>query len=342
MGKKIIFFSIDRLGDYLIKSNTIFEICKKFDHSEIICSDKNFNLIKTQGFFNKKFMFDTKKKTINKLKFITNFFFCKFHTAVALDGKNISTILLFLIRANYKYIFVYKKKRDNLFFKAYCKLLNKLNIRYFILYSRDLIESGAEEHYPRKFSRLNKYFGINNNKTYYLEELKPSNDLTIDKKFILIHLDEKFKDILNINLHFDIFLKKLSNKTDYKIILTSFNNYHNYYKNLDIQKIPFSMVDQHDLSKLKLLILEDVPLEDFYNLIKKSSLNISCHAGFLVHSSLLNNIQTIDILNENDVRWLNTWITKNEAYKIIYKSKKNKKISIGEILNNLISTINEI
>ena len=75
MGKKIIFFSIDRLGDYLIKSNTIFEICKKFDHSEIICSDKNFNLIKTQGFFNKKFMFDTKKKTINKLKFITNFFF---------------------------------------------------------------------------------------------------------------------------------------------------------------------------------------------------------------------------------------------------------------------------
>mgnify|MGYP003317901958 CR=1 FL=1 len=45
----------------------------------------------------------------------------------------------------------------------------------------------------------------------------------------------------------------------------------------------------------KLLILEDVPLNNFYNLIKNSSYNISCHAGFLVHTSLLNNKKTIDI-----------------------------------------------
>ena len=51
MENKIIFFSIDRLGDYLIRSNVIKEISKNFQHSEIICSEKNYKLISTQNFF---------------------------------------------------------------------------------------------------------------------------------------------------------------------------------------------------------------------------------------------------------------------------------------------------
>ena len=64
MEKKIIFFSIDRLGDYLIRSNTMYQISKKFDYSEIVCSDKNYNLVKTQSFFNKKISFNTKKNLL--------------------------------------------------------------------------------------------------------------------------------------------------------------------------------------------------------------------------------------------------------------------------------------
>ena len=147
-----------------------------------------------------------------------------------------------------------------------------------------------------------------------------------------MHLDEKFADITNINEDFTDLLKLFSRKINYKVILTSFNNNHDYFKNLDLKKIPFNNLNQINLSELKLFILEDIPLNNFYDLIKRSSLNISCHAGFLVHASLLNNKETIDILNEKDETWLNTWITKNNAYSVIYKSKKNKKLSIREIL----------
>ena len=72
MKNKIIFFSIDRLGDYLIRSNVIKEISKNFQHSEIICSEKNYKLISTQNFFSNVVIFNNKFKFFNKLKF---FFF---------------------------------------------------------------------------------------------------------------------------------------------------------------------------------------------------------------------------------------------------------------------------
>ena len=70
MNNKVIFFSIDRLGDYLIRSNVIFNISKFYKFNEIISSEKNFKLINTQSFFDKVILFDTNKKNINKIKFI--------------------------------------------------------------------------------------------------------------------------------------------------------------------------------------------------------------------------------------------------------------------------------
>ena len=273
---------------------------------------------------------------------IVNFLLSEYDTVIAFDGKNISSILLFIIRSKYKYIFLYKKKVNSFFFNIFCKILRKFNVNYFILNNRDLIENGSDEHYPTKFSSLKENFGIFDDKTYYLEDLKPTKNIIINEKFILMHLDEKFADITNINEDFTDLLKLFSRKINYKVILTSFNNNHDYFKNLDLKKIPFNNLNQINLSELKLFILEDIPLNNFYDLIKRSSLNISCHAGFLVHASLLNNKETIDILNEKDETWLNTWITKNNAYSVIYKSKKNKKLSIREIFNNLMIKINEL
>ena len=53
MKKKILFFSIDRLGDYLIRSNVMHSISKYYKFSEIICSEKNYKLINKQIFFDK-------------------------------------------------------------------------------------------------------------------------------------------------------------------------------------------------------------------------------------------------------------------------------------------------
>lgn len=343
MKNKILFFSIDRLGDYLIRSNVIHCISKHYNSSEIICSEKNYKLIKKQIFFNKVFLFDTTKK-INKIKFIINFFFKKYDALISFDGKNISNILLLFMRANFKHIFIYKKKRflNNFILDLYCNLLKLLDISYTILYSREYIETYSQDHYPSKYKLLKKYYNKISDKTYYIENFHLDNDVRLNESFILIHLDEKFNDINDIYENFTSSLKIFAKDLNKRIILTTYKNNNKYYKNLIIKKIPYQDLKYLNQYKEKIFILEDVPLIEFYNLIKKSDLNISCHGGFFVHASLYNKKKTIDLINKNDEKWLNTWITKDEFYKIVYKSDYQKKFSISEILSKLNYEINKL
>ena len=72
------------------------------------------------------------------------------------------------------------------------------------------------------------------------------------KNYILIHLDEKFVDIQNIEKDLTNSIKYLSKKTNKRIIITSFNNEHEYYKNLKIKKINFrDMNNKKELEKMK-------------------------------------------------------------------------------------------
>ena len=242
-----------------------------------------------------------------------------------------------MLNANFKHIFIYKKKgflnKKKLIIYTY--ILNFLNISFTILKSRNVIELEDNEHYPSKYKILKKYFKDIDYKTYYLQDLQCNDFLNYSKDYILIHLDEKICDISNVDNDMTDFLKLLSKQTNKQVITTSFNNNFNYYKNTEIEKIKFEKINNFDLSSKKLFILEDLPLNNFYKLIKNSCANISCHAGFMVHSSLLNNKITIDVINENEKKWLNTWITKTDSYKTVYKSNLNKKFTLFEILEKI-------
>ena len=72
MKSKNLFFSIDRLGDYLIRSNVIKKVSENYDYNEIICSNINFKLIKNQNFFNNISIFDSNFSFFQI--FIVNFF----------------------------------------------------------------------------------------------------------------------------------------------------------------------------------------------------------------------------------------------------------------------------
>ena len=69
--------------------------------------------------------------------------------------------------------------------------------------------------------------------------------------------------------------------------------------------------------------------------MKNSLLNISCHSGYFVHTSLSLNKKTIDILNKSDEKWYKTWIHNNINHKIIYKSTLEKTIDIKDIVNQI-------
>ena len=117
-----------------------------------------------------------------------------------------------------------------------------------------------------------------------------------------------------------------------KIILTSYNNNFNYYHNLVFPKKNLSTLTITDLGKYKITIIENLSLSDFNDLLKNSNCNISCHSGYFVHTSLGLKKKTIDIINETDQIWLQTWISEKNKYKIILKSKKDSKLSIKDIL----------
>ena len=343
MKDKIIFFSIDRLGDYLIRSNVIKKISENYKNSEIIVSDINYKLINSQKFFSKIILFNKKNKYKNKINFILNFFRKKYDSAICFDGKNISNILFFIIKAKFKHTFIYKKKGffNRIKFLLFIKILNLFKISFTILYSRDLIENGYIENYPSKYKSLKKYYNNINEEIYYLEDFKKENILNLNN-YILIHLDEKFCDIKDVEISLNNAFLNLSTNINKKIIITAFNNNFQYYKNLSIEKINFNNLQNHINKDKKIIIIENIPLNVFYDLITNSLINISCHAGFFVHISLYNKMRTIDIINEYDEKWLNTWITNKDQYKIIHKSNKQEKYNIDQIFKKLIIQVNEL
>ena len=344
MKNKVLFFSIDRLGDYLIRSNVIHSISTQYISSDIICSDINYKLIKKQLFFDNVYLFNKSNKIENKIRFILNFFYKKYDAVISFDGKNISNILIFLIRSNFKFVFIYKKYGfiNNLKNKLYCVCLKLFGINYEILKSRKIIELYDLDHYPTKYKLLKKHFNNINEDTYYIENFEPKKHVKFSENFILIHLDEKFNNIIDIRNNFTKSLNLLSLKSNKKIILTSYKNTNDYYKNLKIEKIPFKNLEEINFYKKKIFVLEDIPLLEFYYLIRKSDLNISCHGGFFVHASLYNQKKTIDLIDFAEEKWLNSWVTKDDHYKIMYKSNLNKKFDIMDILMKLKDEIKKL
>ena len=341
MTKKVIFFSIDRLGDYLIRSNVIKKISQNFEKVEIVGSNLNSKLLNTQKFIHQIYTFNTENKFYEKIKFIKLFLFKKYDTVIIFDGKNISNILLFLINANFKFTFLYKKK--HILNSIYLRLLKLIypifNIKYEILLSKDLINKKNSENYPIKYRKLKEYFFNIDNKTYYLENNLLNTHDNLINKFIILHLDEKFKDIKNIDTNFESSLIKFQKHLKIKIFLTTFNNNFTYYQNLNFKKITYKDLLNKDLINSEILIIENIPINYFHNFMKNSYLNISCHSGLFVHSSLSLNKKTIDIINESQENWLNTWIDYKKDYIKIYKSHNKKKYDIDEILESIYEKI---
>ena len=337
MSKNVIFFSIDRLGDYLIRSSVIKNISHNFEKIEIVGSDKNSKLLNTQKFFNKVHTFNTKNKFFEKIKFIKIFIFKSYSATIVFDGKNISNFLLLLIRSNFKFTFLYKKKGilNFIYLKIMTSIYKIFDIKYEILLSKDLIENNHFENYPIKYRKLNRYFSNIDNKTYYLENnLLDTYDHLLNK-FIIIHLDEKFTDIKEISSEFESSLINLQKNLNKKVFLTTFNNNFYYYKKLKIKKINFNNLQNKDLIDSKILVIENIPLNYFHNLMKNSYANISCHSGLFVHSSLALNRKTVDIMNKSQETWLNTWIDYKKDYIKIYKS------NTGKIFNTIHDIIND-
>ena len=340
--KKFIFFRNDRLGDFLILTSIIKSIKKSFkdSHITVLCSSLNYNLVKKYKIIDKVFVYNKKVSFLKKISLFRKISNNSYYASFAVDGKSFSNICNFYIKAKYKLGLVYKYKLFNFWFSKPNFIYN-----YFIFDKLEFFTSRRDldkiEHLPSKLSNLGNffklklkptdpyYFEIKANeefdfKTYYLKNIK--------KRYILIHLDEKWNDISKIKNEFLSNLINLQKEINIKIVITSFNNKFKYFQNFKKNFLKLKL-------NKKFILIENSNLTFFERLIKHSVCSISCHSGFLVQIAGANSAKLIDIISKNDYKWYSCWKPKNTDHKFIFKSDYKKEFSINKIFKNLSSQI---
>ena len=356
--KKIIWFRTDKLGDFLIHSHLIKKTSENISNSYtiIVCSPYNEKIIKEYDFIDETIAYDKGFKLGHKIKILYQILLSKYYLSVAIDGKKISYFCSILINCKSKLGVIYrsKKKIFNIFNIIKYKPFFFKSISEKLIFDKIEVITGRDslsevEHIPSIYIKLLDNFNLNLCKTDpYSFPIKLSSDNLIKKllneidfnNYIIIHLDEKWNDILDFNyrsLEFFEIIQKITNKD---IIITSFENNYEYMQNIrkGITSLKFKEGTDYNLKSSvtsNLIHFENFPIFEFERLIFYSDLAISCHSGFVVQASGSNNSKVMDILNENDSLWYDCWVPLNTSYKRIFKSKNGKKLSIENIAEQI-------
>jgi ADP-heptose:LPS heptosyltransferase len=352
VSKNIIIFRTDQLGDFIIISNIIYHIKKKYPNSIItlVCSKFNYKIIKNYNFINNVIIYDKLYPIKKKIKILKKICQNKYFISL-LDGQKFSYFANCLIKSQHKLCII--TKYITKFFN--CKIvLQKPSFFYTLLfitrsvfvYSRKskIFDKTLIDKYLELFSIFNlriinryKYFFPQKKKIYnkYHDIIKKLNF----NKFIVINFDEKWNDILDIENQLLHQIIKFQKENNLNVLITSFKNNHFYFNNF---KKKFKFV-HHKIKFIKnilklnnnIYILEDLNIFLLEKFLSKSLFSISCHSGFITQSAGFNNSKIIDIINYDDYFWYKTWIPKKIFHRFVFKSINNKKISLNIIFKNL-------
>lgn len=339
MIKKFIFFRCDRLGDFLLITNLIKKIKIKFPSSKItvVSSKYNYNFIKKYKIIDNVILYNKSLNFFRKIEIFKNIIKEKYYASFAVDGKSFSNLCNIFLKSENKFGLFYKFKFLGVpFFKP--NILNFLFLdKYETFMSKKYLEK--VEHLPSKFIRLGNYLGLKIKKedAYFYPSPKKIKKLPkqyknmMNKKFILIHLDEKWLDINDINDNLYKNLVIFQKKVKTKILITSYKNSFDYFVNFK-KKLK-------TIKNKNIILFEDSSLEIMERLIYHSKFSISCHSGFLVQVSGANKSKIIDIINKRDLIWYSCWVPKNTFHRFVFKSDYRRNFKIEKILFDVFKII---
>ena len=351
----IIFFNTVALGDYLVHSRLIKDLKIKYNcNITAVCSPYNSRIIKKHSHIDSIILYDDEWPLIKKYNCLKKILKKKYYLSIVFDCKKFSMISNFFFKSNFKRGVLMKKYKK--IFSLKINFYYPLKIIAKLLYDKYVVHKRVkyiDKHYylpstwidllsdfKLKTTTKNIYFFnpkklLEEKKKYLLKKLKVN-------KYILFHIDHKWEDIIDINNNFFSNLIILSKKINKNILLTSYNNCSNYYKNLEMKLNVFNTDNSTLLKRNKhnifLIKNPDIFLEE--RLISSSDVNISCHSGILVHGSASNNKVVVDILNSSEIKTLKCWAPINN-YFVIKKSFNNKKVEISYIFKNLLKIISK-
>tara|TARA_E500000178_G_C17023033_1_gene756538 strand:- start:740 stop:1762 length:1023 start_codon:yes stop_codon:yes gene_type:complete len=337
--KQFIFFRNDRLGDFLIITNLINAVKKKYPSANItvVSSKYNHHFILKYKIIDKVILYDKNFSILNKIKIFKKILNKNYDASFTLDGKSFSFLCNLFIKSKKKFALFYKYKlfgipflKPNVLHTFFCDYYETFTSKKYLT---------QIEHLPSKFINLGNYLDlkINQNDKYYFlpsvnaNKIKIKIKKIIKGKYVLIHLDEKWMDIKDINDNFYDNLNLFQKKINKKILLTSFKNGFDYFINLKNQL--------KKKNNNNIILLENSSLDLMERLIYYSSFAISCHSGFLVQISGTNNSKVIDIINKKDYNWYSCWVPRNTFHKFVFKSNNRQFFELKKILFDIFKII---
>ena len=337
--KKFIFFRNDRLGDFIIITNIIRAIKIKYPSSKItvVSSKYNYKFIKKYEIIDDVILYSKDFSFLKRIEIFNKIIKENYYASFAVDGKSFSNLCNIFLKSKNKFGLFYKFKFLGIpFFKP--NILNFLFFdKYEIFTSKKYLDK--IEHLPSKFIKLGNYLGLKIKKEdkYYYSPVKKIKKLPnqlaniLNKKFILIHLDEKWQDIKGVNENLYENLEIFQKKIKKKILVTSFKNSFDYFVNFK-KKLK-------TIKNKKIILFEDSSLEIMERMIYYSKFSISCHSGYLVQISGTNKGKLIDIINKRDLIWYSCWVPKNTFHKFVLKSDNKRSFELEKILFDVFKRI---
>ena len=349
--RKFIIFRTDRLGDYLIHSRPIYEIKRTYKDAYIIvvCSKVNKKILDKADYIDELIEFNKKDPFFLKFKTFMYILKSKYYACFVLDGKNFSYLCNIFLRSKKKYGLLYKSFKKFFFdiksFKP-SKIYSFLFFDKFETFTsrKYLIKSEClAQKYLNLFNELNLNLTVNDKYIFQnIDSIKLKFKNLITKlnldNYVIIHLDEKWLDVDNVQDKLSIAIVNFEKKIKKKIIITAYNNNFDYFLNLKKKFTYFNCVDDN-FDKIKIsnvTIIDNIKIFMFEQFLKYSKLNISCHAGFVAQVCGANDGKILDIINENDHMWYSCWKPMNTYHKFIFKSDKNgNKKKLDDIFNEI-------
>ena len=331
VGRKIIIFKTDRVGDFLHLTGCIRTIRENFlnAHITLVCSKQNYQLARNYPFINKFIIMDM----FGLIKTLLTNFKCFFNTyydqLFILDGKKRSFMLSCFVKSkNRNTICFVKKKRIfgiNYLVSRPSKLILKIFFNNYVLSDENYTNTEIiyQNLYFKLLSQIN--LKIKSKKNLFIHDPKYKEIFNsfynkfIKKEYCLLHVDERWdqfnlKDIINtLNL-----IKFISTK-NFVVITTGAISF-NFLKEFECKFRSYEFLDNdfNENNSLKFhnaCLLKFMPLNLLAYFIANSKKNISAHTGPVLNISSALNIEVIDIMKNIKFNELGRWIPLVSNYK---------------------------
>ena len=289
---KILVFRTDRIGDFLVSTPIFSAIKRKYKNCkiDIVCSNFNYEYVKSFNFFNKVFLYPD--NLLNKLSFY--FSLNNYDHILVLDGKKRSIYTSIFKRSINKTLFTPSPSIKNLF-KFF------FNNVYFIDYHLpkiDLIKNFLSN-INCDFNSMDLNFLLN------YENDKSLNYKKINSKYLIFNLDEKwiFKNYIKSYKNIEPTLKEFVNflsilSKNNKVVIVN-----GFFENPLLEELK---INNYIYENKNLVIKDRIDIFEFQFLIKHSNCLITCH-GASSHIASNYDIKVIDIVDNSEINFFSSY-----------------------------------